>query len=100
MPSVTGYSITMFARRNADATRRAMIVLTGPEGKLATLLFRDEGVPIPKIKHVDDKDFEFPMSAWLPMIDFLRNEKPINIQVHERELQLFGSNEEVGQRDG
>ena len=44
MPSVTSYSITMFARRTADATRRAMIVLEGPEGRLATLLLRDEPV--------------------------------------------------------
>lgn len=98
MPVVTEYSISMFARRNIKTPRRAWIRIKGPEGDLATLVFRDDDVPTPAIKDADDKYYELPMSAYLPMVDLLRHEAPLWYQsIHGKEFQLFSGDEPVGE---
>jgi hypothetical protein len=98
MPLVNEYSISMFARRNIKTGRRAMIRIKGPEGDLATLVFRDEDVPTPAVKQVDDRNYELPMSAYLPMVDLLRHESPLHYQsIQGKEFQLFSGDEPVGE---
>jgi hypothetical protein len=64
---------------------------------MATILFRDDGVGVPSMKRVGDDSYEMPMSSWLPMVDFLRNEKPVFVQFPGDDLQLMSGDEGAGE---
>ncbi len=76
---ITGYRIQFDAGGTQALFPRVTVRLTFKQQEVAAIEFVDDGVPTPTVNIIGDKPVATcPVSLYLPLIDMLRNEKPIN----------------------